>query len=146
MKINSDFISKELSLSKNVYGFFKHWSVMWSRLRLINLLLYLFIKWCNPKDTWYLYYHFYFFANQVLLDGKASNLNFSVKGDLTWASLKVLPIRGREKNDSLQRKVVNNANEQGLWTRWYNSDFEFHERRFREWEIVERVNEWIMLK
>lgn len=97
MKINSDFISKELSLSKNVYGFLKHWSVMWSRLRLINLLLYLFIKWCNPKDTWYLYYHFYFFANQVLLDGKASYLNFSVKGDLTWASLKVLPIRGEKK-------------------------------------------------
>ena len=97
MKINSDFISKELSLSKNVYGFLKHWSVMWSRLRLINLLLYLFIKWCNPKDTWYLYYHFYFFANQVLLDGKASYLNFSVKGDLTWASLKVLPIKGEKK-------------------------------------------------
>lgn len=97
MKINSDFISEELSLSKNVYGFFKHWSVMRSRLRLINLLLYLFIKWCNPKDTWYLYYHFYFFANQVLLDGKASYLNFSVKGDLTWASLKVLPIRGEKK-------------------------------------------------
>lgn len=41
-KINTDFISKALPLSKNVFGFFKHWSGMWFRLRRKNLLLYPF--------------------------------------------------------------------------------------------------------
>ena len=63
-KINTDFISKVLPLSKNVFGFFKHWSGMWFRLRQKT---YCYIrsmsgtcsrewegvKWVNYVQTWW---------------------------------------------------------------------------------------------